>query len=324
MKKKLLFLILLLIPFIVKAADVSIESAELIENNTKVDQVQKPAISGLNLDFRLKFNKLNESVKYKVIIVNNSKKDYEIENTTKFGDKEYIKYNLVYPSNSKVLKANTKEELIITITYNKEVPFELFNNGVYIDNNNLSLDFITNQTNPTTKVGLPLIIMITVASISFIFIIVMSIKKHSLAMFIIALAIIPLTAYALEKITINVKATVEITTNEDIFEIGVYGCSSARNGKYYIRYQKGMTFPEFYESSYFNAIDPDLKIDLHNEPVPNFYNREVQVCLNDSEFNPGDMSRFYDCTSGHHYEYNFEEDAIINENQGMYVIHLDC
>ena len=162
MRRKIILFFLLFIPFIVKADDVSIKSIELIENNTEQEMIEQPTINGLNINFKLKFSKLNESVKYKVIITNNSKKDYEIANETKFSDKEYIKYDLVYTNDAKVLKANSNQELIITITYNKEVPFESFVNGVYTDNNDLALELTNNQTNPYTKVGLPLIIMIAI------------------------------------------------------------------------------------------------------------------------------------------------------------------
>ena len=324
MRRKILLFFLLFIPFIVKADDVSIKSIELIENNTAIETIEEPTINGLNINFKLNFSKLNESVKYKVIVTNNSKKDYEIANETKFSDKEYIKYDLAYTNDAKVLKANSNQELIITITYNKEVPFESFVNGVYTDNNDLALELTNNQTNPYTKVGLPLIIMIAIASLSFIFIIVMSIKKHSLAMLLIALLLIPFTIYALERITINVKAFVKIESQEDTFELRLLGCSHAANGKYTIRYNKHMSMSEFYESSYFEALDDDIKVDLSRNRYPYAYNSDVKTCIDNNQHNPGDTTAYFTCASGNELNIDYENTPIINDTNGVYIIIPAC
>ena len=325
MWRKIILLFLLFIPFIVKAENVSIISIKIIENNTSQETIEEPTINGLNIDFKLKFTNLNESIKYKVIITNDSDKDYDIKNETKFSDKEYIKYELLYANNATKLKAKSSQELIIIVTYNQEIPYEAFTDGYYIDNNDLSLQLVNNTVNPKTKkIGLPLIIMISIASLSFIFLIIMSIKKHSLAMLLIALLLIPITIYALETITITVKATVEIENKEDEFELRLYGCTSSSNGKRFIRYNKTMTMAQFYNSSYFEQLDPDLKYDLTHRMYPDLYNHDAEVCLNGG-YNDGDMSRLYDCaTYGRLIQVNYEEELITNANNGVYIIKAAC
>ncbi len=323
MRRKIILLFLLFIPFIVKAEDISIKSIELIENNTQQEKIDAPTVDGLNINFKIKFANLDESVKYKVILNNNSDHNYELTNKIVFSNKEYIKYELEYPFNARVLKAKSSQELFITIKYNKEVPSEAFSKGIYIENNSLNLD-LENSASILDQIGLPVIIMVTVAALSLIFIIIMSIKKHSLAMLLIALLLIPMSVYALGKVTININANIEIESRESIFELRTFGCSKSRNGNYFIRFRKGMTMPEFYNSKYFEAMDPNLQEDMKTYAYPALFNRDAQVCLNEGSYNPGDMTRYYDCTSGRWQQIEYENTPITNQDNGVYIIIADC
>ena len=69
--------------------------------------------NGLKIDFSLKYVNKDDYAKYKIIIKNNSDKDYEIDNQTTFNDGEFIKYEYIIDNNAKILKA--KEELIVNV-----------------------------------------------------------------------------------------------------------------------------------------------------------------------------------------------------------------
>ena len=52
--KKLLFaLLIILLPVVVLAKDVSIKSVEVVENSDYVEELSKPSYEGLNLNFDL-------------------------------------------------------------------------------------------------------------------------------------------------------------------------------------------------------------------------------------------------------------------------------
>ena len=63
-------LILLLLPVIVLAENVSIKSVNLVEKGDFVEVVKEPTFEGLNLNFDLKFNNVGDSATYKVVLEN--------------------------------------------------------------------------------------------------------------------------------------------------------------------------------------------------------------------------------------------------------------
>ena len=97
--------------------------------------IEQPTINGLNINFKLKFSKLNESVKYRVIVTNNSKKDYEIANeiatmlrglgANVWFDKKKLKPGDIFPDDIKdnievVITATDKEDNLSWSGYQRE------------------------------------------------------------------------------------------------------------------------------------------------------------------------------------------------------------
>ena len=78
----MLFLILLLLPIMVHA-EVKITSVELENSTVGLDAEEHPGYQGLKINFNLKFSNIKEFARYKVIIENDTDKDYEI-NTEKY------------------------------------------------------------------------------------------------------------------------------------------------------------------------------------------------------------------------------------------------
>ena len=95
MKKYLLFILVLLVPFFVKAeSKVKITEVELVEKDDSVEVIEEPTFEGLSIDFNLKFSRPNTSVSYKIIVKNESKKDYEINDGKKYTKGDFISYSV--------------------------------------------------------------------------------------------------------------------------------------------------------------------------------------------------------------------------------------
>ncbi len=222
MKKiKCLLLVILFIPFIVLAEEknVEIKSIELVEKSDTVEELEKAKFKDLKLNFNLKFNLLNDYAKYRIIIKNNTDKDYEIDNSDTFNEKKFIKYEYLMDDNNKILKANEEASIYIKITYEKELEDSNFSNGEYIENNKVSLELVNGNevldnpvikmvTNPNTSTGYILLVIFAII-LSLLIIILIKNKKVKMYLLIVLL-IIPLSVYALEKIRLEVETSVKI------------------------------------------------------------------------------------------------------------------
>ena len=145
---KYLLITLLLVPFIVLAETKNVEIKSIsnyVDKSDAVEELEKPNIEGLKLGFKLKFTKQDDFIKYKFIIKNNTDKDYEIDNSSTFNEKKFIRYDYEVENNAKVLKANEELSITVTITYVKELDDSEFENGVFTETNQVSLELVNNS-----------------------------------------------------------------------------------------------------------------------------------------------------------------------------------
>ena len=88
--KKLLFLLILLIPFMVFAADdnITIKSVNLVDKSPDASYITEPTFSGNNVNFDLQFSKVSDYLEYEVVIHNGTNDTYIIEeNSASSADK---------------------------------------------------------------------------------------------------------------------------------------------------------------------------------------------------------------------------------------------
>ena len=224
MKKiKCLLLVILFIPFIVLAETKNVEIKNIsnyVDKSDTAEELEKPSIEGLKLGFKLEFTKQDDFIKYKFIIKNNTDKDYEIDNSSTFNKKKSIRYDYEVENNAKVLKANEELSINVTITYVKELDDSEFENGVFTETNQVSLELVNDSnevidnpiikmvTNPNTSTGYILLVIFAII-LSLIIIILVKNKKVKMYLLIVLL-IIPLSVYALEKIRLEVETSVKI------------------------------------------------------------------------------------------------------------------
>ncbi len=349
MKKYLLFILLLIVPFMVHAQDVKITDVTLLESTKGIEVDEKPTFENLKISFDLSFREVGEFAKYKVTVKNESKKDYEIENTTKFSDGEYIKYEFSYDGN-KVVKAGEEKEFDVSITYNKEVPEELFENGKYTEKNAMIIDLSNQEKNPNTLTFLPIVI-ICLALVSILFMIKTEQKRGFL--YLLLLGLIPLTIYALDKISIEIEASIEIE-REGEFVFNTY-CSSENitinfyspstpteeiQAKNTYKFAYGMTWEEYLNSDYYQNLTEIQKANFYDFSNVSYYSYEYSNCMDEidwsyefEELSEEEYNERYEaaqtaaneCASKYTWKSNVQEnDKIINSDIGYYMSSRHC
>ena len=253
MKKILALLFLLLIPFVAKA-EVKISDAVLVDNTEGLEVEKNPHYEGLQLDIDMKLAEVGEYAKYKLTIQNDTKKDYEIDMGEAFSDKEYIKYEFSFvDDDNAVLKANNSKDIYVTVSYNKEVPETEFKDGVYNDDNVMTINLSNEEqeVNPSTKTGYIILITAIILFISLLLVLLNKYKLDHLMVLVIAVAIaLPISICALEKITITIQAKIQIVYNKPKFCVGIYDYNTDTIGNYqYYDYAKGSTWEQYLDSN---------------------------------------------------------------------------
>ena len=150
MKKLIILLVILFIPFIVLAEEcdtskITITSLEQskIEGNTEV--VGNPTFRGRNINLNLKMYEVGDSITYNITINNTSEEDYMIDEDTFKTDSDYIEYTLKTKDNTNVVKAKSTKEVSLIVTYKKEVDDSLLTNNKFNASNSLKLSLNTSE-----------------------------------------------------------------------------------------------------------------------------------------------------------------------------------
>ena len=201
-------LTILLIPNVYAKDDVEIESINLIKNSEKTTELSKPTINGLKISFDLSFTDLDDYATYEVVVNNNSNKEYELTNETKFNTSKYIEYTYDFKEKTNRVKANSKVTLYITITYKNPVPPSELKDGKYIENNEMAIS-LSNQENPKTFNNYIYLIVILL-SLIVISLIIKNKKAKSLSVIAIALLLVPTTIFAIDKLKLDVATKITI------------------------------------------------------------------------------------------------------------------
>lgn len=217
MKNKMFLLILLLlVPFVVRAKEcdencIKIESVEAISKSGNIIEKKEPVLNGRDINLDLKINNLNDSIKYKVVVKNESKEDYALGTKEMNKGNKYISIN--YSSNDDlVIEGGEEKELFIDVTYNNLIKSNEFKLGKYDFNDKVVLQLSNNNPiNPETITGKLIIGSICLFIISVIVVIVLYTKrkKYGYLVIILSVAMIPIVK-AMCISTIDVNVSVEV------------------------------------------------------------------------------------------------------------------
>ncbi len=216
MKKLLILIILLFIPFMVYAEScetnkVTISNISLVENSNGVIEVSDASINNNQVFLNLKFKNLNDSVKYKLTIKNDSKEDYEIGNNIINSNYEYMTYELKAEDNVNIIKSGTSKEATLSIVYRNQVPDSAFIGNKYNENKTITIDLSSgdNVVNPKTgNDSYVFILIMFIIGFSFIYLIINK-NKYS-KYFIIFMLLIPIGLKAVCRVEIKFASNIEI------------------------------------------------------------------------------------------------------------------
>ncbi len=306
MKKiKLLLLILIglfIIPNVHAASDVKITSVDSLEQSESTEVITPATFKDLTINFDVRFVNLKDYIKYKVVVSNDSDKDYRIINNTSFSPSKYIKYDYSYNNNNSIVKAHSKQTMIVTITYENQVPVSAMNaDGSFTETNKMIVDLsrrniIVNNPKTSNTIMVLLMVITLIVCISS----VIGIKRRNKVttmLLIIGLTVfsLPISILAIEgiRITLNSKVTISTETDFCVYDLGLTGTRPAepfgsgidepvgsvvydgipsynnvKNNIYKYKIRIGMTWDEFENSKYYNQVGNETPKDA------NFYENE--------------------------------------------------
>lgn len=271
MKKYLLLLLLLFVPFFVKAVEEPKEENELIiekiefqEKTDYAEIIEEPTFEGKKINLNIRFNNVNDFIKYKITLKNNTDKEYDINSEQDLT--EYVKVGFESLSeDDNILKANSTKEVYFIISYYKEVPVENFIvNNSYITEDVKTIEFnikddkvIVEGKNPYTKTT-PLIAL-TILAVSGISTVLLVVKKKKLKVIMIIAVLgiisIPLTIYALEQTSVEIESKIEIKHFSFFFKK-----EWPENVTIEYLFDEDMTWHDFMESDYNTTTWQESKI----------------------------------------------------------------
>jgi len=230
MKKVLLQIILLVsfFPFIVNAETcdinkITIDSVTIKKKTNNVTELEPPIIEGKKIKVNLRMLEAGDSIKYKLLLKNDSEEDYALDNNILDSSSNYIEYNLESGDNNLIVKSGEAKEVYLRVQYKNAVPETSFQDGKYNDNKSLALNLSTNNLNTTNnpKTSNQFFIMLIITLLCFSIFIYFHTKKKESNLFLFLLLgfliTIPSSVYALCKIEITVESNVTI---EKGYEVG--------------------------------------------------------------------------------------------------------
>ena len=357
--KKLVFLLLLLFPFMVRAVEnVKITNIEQIEKSETVTVKTDPTFEGLKINFDFKFTNLNDFIKYKVTIKNEDNKDYEIESGVSFNEGEYIKYEFGMNGDSAIIKPGESKEMSLKITYVKEPSPEYFVDGSYVEQNSMTIDLSSSteqkssvdpasqkqEDNPHTG-ATSVLIFITILLVSGV-ILTVAIRKNDKVLMTLVLLLIPISIYAIEKITLEIETKIELVATEKTLKVVDYNCGFGEPKTYEFTYKNGMTWGVFKDSNYYTLARekytleelPEHSFEYILTPASFEYN-EIPQCFADlgdrpifeeemTEEEQAELEAYDEATAKCEEEYKTHdfsnEDFIQNSSVGNYYVDKFC
>ena len=197
---------------------ITIESIELDYISTNAIEKSSPVIDGLSINLDVQFREVNNYIKYKLLIKNNTNEEYELKEDTSFLNNENITYK--YYKEGKI-KPNSENIIYLVVSYNQEVEESKFVENKYTEENKAILEIVDDSgeiiKNPKTgNDNITFIILSIVLVISCIVLFTMKKKDLNNVNFIFIMLLInciPLIVNATQLFKLNLNVNVEIIKN---------------------------------------------------------------------------------------------------------------
>lgn len=233
---------------------VSITNIEVddISDNTIINNI--PTINGLSFSMDVTFFEVNDFIKYKIEIENDTNEDVTLNNNKLFDTNDHIEYTFSVEGDS-IIKAKSTKIMYVTIKYNKEIDSsELNSNGNYNHNNIMQLNIANVIDNPKTGHSNLILSIVSMIMICFgIYMVVKYGKKDTILIIILCLSILPISVFAINQIQLSINTKITIETNTKQFKLcNFYDRVQCSN----YRYIEGMTWEEWISSKYnYNLVN---------------------------------------------------------------------
>ncbi len=209
-----IFLMFLFIPLIVEAEVCDNDSIKLlsIDFEEKTEGVEESAeIVDNIIKLDAKLFEVNDYIKYKVVIKNDSDEDYKINGPISNSDNT-ISYQIVSEDNSNIIKKNETKEVYLIVTYTNKVGASSFQNGEYNSVEPVIIQFMRDEEliNPkTSSDSLWFIMIIFLLGIILIYYKGAKKRKYFTTVLLFALAI-PFICNALCTCDVNIDSNITI------------------------------------------------------------------------------------------------------------------
>ncbi len=228
-KLLMILFMFMLIPNILKAAEVSIENITLVDHSDLLSEKTPASASGLNVNFDVSFTNLDDFAKYKVVINNPTNTEYEVQQETDFTSSDHIVYTYSYEGDSKILKANSKLVMYITLTYKYEVQPDELTDGKFVEKNKLTVNLSNGTENPKTADASTIVLFALVLMfIGSVGLYKYTHRKEFLGTLVALAVLIPVYAYAAEKLKLNVETQITV---EEKHLVSYYAFETVKKGE---------------------------------------------------------------------------------------------
>lgn len=130
--KKFLIILLVLLPIIVSAEDcndnnITIESIKVENKSENVKEINSATVDGKNINLDLSMSDVGDSIKYRILVKNDSNDDYELNKKSFNISSDYIDYSIDTDNKSNIVKAKSSKTVYLNVEYKNKVEDEKFN-----------------------------------------------------------------------------------------------------------------------------------------------------------------------------------------------------
>ena len=234
MKKILLLICLLSIPFLVIAEDtcnqndIKIESIVLDSTNGNIEETSNPNADNNQVNLGLKMNVIDDSITYKLVITNTSNQDYTFDKNSLSTD--YVNYDITYEDNTNLVKAGESKVIFLTVNYSSKPSIDKLSNGVLVDNPKVTFNLqkeeaqtvieevVRKIVNPETNDVIGIFLLILIISLIITIILFRRSKRVKyITLLILTILLTSNIVKALCTCTLDINTSLEIDAREAVF-----------------------------------------------------------------------------------------------------------
>lgn len=218
-KKIILIFLAISIPFTVKAEvckddRMIVKTIELAEKSQGASETSNAEIKNNKINLNIKLLEVNDYVMYKVTLANNSKQEYNLDDSIYSSD-NIISYTIDTEDNSKIIGVGETKTIYLSVKYKNKVDKSNYQDGVYNNSENIFFKLINNKqefVNPKTSSQVTdkiTVMHLAILLISFL-ILTKCRKKHAKFIIICALSVIPIRAFSLCYCKLDIESSIII------------------------------------------------------------------------------------------------------------------